>query len=66
MSVTQYQPIYKIAEVAKILKVNTSDVYSLINSGQLPYIILGSKKVRGKDLEAFINSYPAEVVKMGG
>lgn len=60
MSVMQYQPLYRIPEAAKILKVNTNDVYSLINSGKLPYIHLGSKKIKGKDLEMFINSYPAE------
>ena len=58
MSVIEYQPIYKISEVGKVLKINASDVYTLINSGKLPYIVLGSKKVKGKDLEAFINSFP--------
>lgn len=62
MSVIQYQPLYRIPEAAKILKVNTNEVYSLINSGKLPYILLGSKKIKGKDLEVFINSYPAEEV----
>ena len=60
MSVTQYQPLYKISEAAKILKVNVNDVYSLINSGKLPYILLGSKKIKGKDLEMFINTFPSE------
>lgn len=58
MSVVPYQPIYKISEVAKILKVNANEVYNLINTGKLPCIILGSKKVRGKDLEMFINTFP--------
>lgn len=60
MSVTQYQPLYRISEAAKILKMNVNDVYSLINSGELPYILLGSKKIKGKDLEMFINTFPSE------
>lgn len=62
MSVEQYKPIYKISEVAKILKTSINDVYRLINSGDLPYIILGSKKIKGKDLETFINTFPLEEV----
>ncbi|MGC4020396.1 MAG: helix-turn-helix domain-containing protein [Muricomes sp.] len=58
MPVIQYQPLYRIPEAAKILKVNPNEVYSLINSGKLPYVILGSKKIKGIDLERFINSYP--------
>lgn len=64
MSVVQYQPIYRIPEAAKVLKVNANEVYSLINSGKLPYIFLGSKKIKGKDLEVFINSYPSEEVQL--
>ena len=42
----------------KILKVNTNTVYEYMNEGKLPYLILGSRKVRGRDLEAFINRFP--------
>ena len=35
-----------------------------MNTGQLPYLILGSgagsRKIRGSDLEKFIESYPME------
>ena len=60
--VKPYEPLYTVPEVAKILKVNPNAVYSFINSGKLPYLLLGSKKIRGIDLEEFINKYPAAEV----
>lgn len=57
--VAPYQPLYTVKEAAKILKVNPSKVYELINSQQLPYLLLGQKKIRGSDLERFIEKYPA-------
>lgn len=59
--VKAYEPLYTVSEVAKVLKVNRERVYTLINTGKLPYILLGSKKVRGSDLERYINSLPAAV-----
>lgn len=56
--VREYEPIYTVKEVSRVLKVNTNTVYEYMNSGMLPYLILGSKKVRGKDLEEFINKFP--------
>lgn len=64
--VTEYQPLYTIKEVANILKVNTNFVYNEISAGRLVAIILGSKKVRGKDLEKYINSRPAMDPVKGG
>lgn len=55
----EYQPLYRVSEVAKILKIRPADVYELMNKGKLTYVLLGSKKVRGIDLENFINQYPA-------
>ena len=46
-----------IKEVAKELKVNTNYVYRLINAGLLPYVKLGSKKVRRETLEKFLEKY---------
>lgn len=60
--VKPYEPLYTVPEAAKILKVNPNAVYSFINSGKLPYLLLGSKKIRGVDLEEFINKYPAAEV----
>ena len=54
--VKTYNPIYRVSEVADA-------VYNLMNSGKLPYLVLnGAKKVRGTDLEKFIESYPTESV----
>lgn len=58
----EYKPLYTIKEVSKILLINVNAVYDLINTGKLPYLLLGSKKVRGTDLERFIESYPVEEV----
>lgn len=56
--VEPYKIIYTISEVAQILRMNKNQVYGLLNSGALPYLKLGSRKVRGTDLEQFINNYP--------
>lgn len=56
--VEPYKPLYTVPEAAKVLRVNTNAVYDLMNRGRLPYLILGSKKVRGSDLERFIEKYP--------
>lgn len=58
MSTQEYKPIYSIKEVSKILQLSINSTYNLINSGKLPYLLLGSKKVRGSDLERFIETYP--------
>ena len=60
MAVQEYKPIYSAKEVSKILQVSINTVYQLMNQGKLPYLILGSKKIRGSDLERFIEMYPAE------
>nr|DAL93860.1 MAG TPA: helix-turn-helix domain protein [Caudoviricetes sp.] len=57
--VKTYEPLYTVKEVAKVLKTNPAGVYELINRGQLPCLTLGAKKVRGTDLERFIEQYPA-------
>lgn len=54
-----YKPLYTVPEVAKILMINKNSVYDLMNRGMLPYLIIGSRKVRGSDLERFIEGYPA-------
>lgn len=58
--VRTYEPLYTVKEVSEILKTNTDAVYALINKGQLPCLILGAKKIRGTDLERFIEQYPAD------
>lgn len=61
MAVQEYKPIYSAKEAAKILQISINTVYQYMNSGKLPYLLLGSKKIRGSDLEKFIESYPAEI-----
>lgn len=66
--VKAYEPLYTVKEAAKVLKVNVSAVYRLINTKQLVGLRLGSVKVRGSDLERFLEQYPAlnpEEVKEG-
>lgn len=64
MSVEPYKPLYTVKQVAKILLMNPASVYELMNRGQLPYLQLGSKKIRGSDLERFIEGQsPLELGK---
>lgn len=60
--VEPYKPLYTAKQAAQILLINANAVYDLMNTGQLPYLILGSgvgsRKIRGSDLEKFIESYP--------
>ena len=55
-----YKPLYSVKQVSEILLINANAVYELMNSGQLPFIKLGSgqgsRKIRGRDLEKFIDS----------
>ena len=62
MAVQEYKPIYTAKEVSKLLQVSINTVYQLMNSGALPYLVLGSKKIKGSDLERFIERYPVEQV----
>ena len=57
--VKAYEPLYTVKEAAKVLKVNVTAVYRLINTKQLVGLRLGSVKVRGSDLERFLEQYPA-------
>lgn len=56
--VEPYKPLYTVKETSEVLKVNKGIVYNLVRSGELPYLVLGSIKIRGTDLERFIQSYP--------
>lgn len=57
--VEPYKPLYTVKEASKLLKVNTDSVYDLIKKRQLPALRLGAMKIRGSDLERFIEKYPA-------
>lgn len=56
--VEPYKPLYTVKEASKVLKVNTDSVYDLVRKGQLPALRLGVMKIRGSDLERFIEKYP--------
>lgn len=58
--VKPYEPLYTVSEAAKVLKMNPGGVYELINTGQLPALTLGRKKIRGTDLERFIMTFPED------
>lgn len=60
--VEAFKPLYTVKEVAGVLKSNPNLVYDLVNSGQLPALRLGAIKIRGKDLENFINTYPVHKI----
>lgn len=57
--VEPYKPLYTVKEASKVLKVNTDSVYDLIKKRELPALRLGAMKIRGSDLERFIEKYPA-------
>lgn len=57
--VEPYKPLYTVKEASKVLKVNADSVYDLIRKRQLPALRLGAMKIRGSDLERFIEKYPA-------
>lgn len=52
--------IYSVPEVAKVIKTNPTYVYSLIKSGLLPAIKLGSLKVRRVALLQFLAKYEGQ------
>lgn len=56
--VEPYKPLYTIKQAAAVLLVSPNTVYRFINSGALPYVPIGSKKIRGADLEKFISTFP--------
>lgn len=49
--------LYTVSEVAKLIKSNTSYVYSLIRAGLLPVLKLGNYKVRRVALLDFLERY---------
>jgi len=49
--------LYTVKEVSEILKTNVSYVHNLRKSGLLPFIKLGTYKVRKETLEEFLARY---------
>lgn len=52
-----YDVVYTVKEVSKILKTNPAYIYELIKSGKLPALKLGSIRVRKQALEEFLIDY---------
>lgn len=52
--------LYTVKETAKILKCNINLVYTLINTGLLKSLKLGSRKVRDRTLEEFLDKYDGQ------
>ena len=51
---TMETQLYKVDEVAELLKCSAATVRSLIKSGDLPHILVGKRpRVRGDDLWRF-------------
>lgn len=57
--VQPYKPLYTVKEAAQLLLMNTDSLYTIIRKGELTALKLGSLKIRGTDLEKFIERYPA-------
>lgn len=59
--VAEYKPLYTVKEVSQVLQTNVSFVYQLIKNGELPSLKINNvKKIRGSDLERFIENYPID------
>lgn len=56
--VQPYKPLYTVQEVADVLLTNTDVVYAEIRAGRLLALKLGRLKVRGSDLEQYIENLP--------
>ena len=51
--VEPYKPLYTAKQAAQILLVNVGTVYDLMNTGQLPYLILGKGNGSRKSRKTF-------------
>lgn len=49
--------LYTVKEVSQLLKCNVDSVHKLRKSGKLPFLKLGSYKVRKETLEEFLKNY---------
>ena len=49
--------LYTVKEVSEVLKTNVDYVHKLRKSGLLPFIKLGSYKVRKESVEEFLKAY---------
>ncbi len=52
--------LYTVKETSKLLKCNVNVVYTLINTGLLKSLKLGSRKIRDRTLEEFLDKYDGQ------
>ena len=52
--------VYTVKEVSQIIHTNQSYVYTLIKTGLLPALKLGSYKIRGESLSKFLAEYEGQ------
>lgn len=52
--------LYTVKETSRILKCNVNLVYTLINTGLLKSLKLGSRKIRDRTLEEFLDKYDGQ------
>lgn len=55
--VEPYKPLYTVKEAAQLLLMNTDSLYALVRNGDLKALKLGAMKIRGTDLENFIERH---------
>ena len=53
-----YKHLYTVREAAELLMVNKDFVNTEITKGRLRALNLGRRKIRGSDLESYIENYP--------
>lgn len=51
------EKLFTIKEAAKILKTNVNFVYGEIDKGNLPCVMIGSKKIREHSLNEYIRKH---------
>ena len=57
--VKEFEPVYKVKEAAMVLRTDPGEVYDMINTGKIPYILIkNAKRIKGVDLERYIDNIP--------
>jgi excisionase family DNA binding protein len=54
---SEYDILFTVSEVAKLIKTNPATVYKIINAGLLPVLKLGCYKIRKDALIEFLEKY---------
>lgn len=54
---TQEKLLYSVSEFAKLLGIGETLASAIVNSGLIPYLKLGGRKIRRKSVEKFLDEY---------